>query len=751
MTKPERTISLLLLIAGSLALAAPSFAHKTDQFHFHIDPIVFEVLDVDVDTNSSKFNEYRDIQSGFNLPELRIFGETPDGNRTLELRAEHVLRDDARYELEYDVAGTWGLLVDYNKIPHLFGNDGTLMWEQTRPGVLELPDTMQSFIQTAIAGAGSAGTSFNFLNALLQPFLATADSVDLGLQRDRTHARVDVKKMHRFGVSVDVQHESRNGIRPYAGSFGFSNSIELFEPIDYETTHAVMSAETTTKRGGLRVGYRNSNFDNDTTTLFWDNWMRATDVSGGPAHGFSDLAPDNDSGLFFLEGRYGFGRGWRISGDVGYNVMEQDDPLLPYTINTALVGIDHETGATFNPTLAANLPVSSADAEADVLNFDVNVSKKFFDDLTLKLLYRYYDYDNQTPRVVFDGFAVFHSTWTAEPRVTVPFAFTRDDLGAELDWELTERTNLGFTYHLKGYDREFREVESSDEDVFKLSFDTKPSERFTIRASYEFGDRTIDDYLEEAGFSFLEDHDTGNHARTAQVRRGSPRVRRLGGVGVRLPYRGLEPQSRDLRTRRGLRREPVRSDQRRDPAVQRRPFLRAERDVRLVSLRPLRRSRELPARPPVGGDALDRPARRLDGRPRRVDRHRGPGIQRLAHRSLAVGYQRELVEVGWRRGLRISPRRDGNFGRVEGAGRLRQLRGHRAPGARSPDRLQHQPAHRRGLALPLRGLHHRQLQPAGAAALSAVDAVAGGQRRRLPGRRLRCQLQAELVASVLRN
>ena len=121
------------------------------------------------------------------------------------------------------------------------------MWNETRPGVLELPDPMQLFIQTTVAPR--APPTFPFLNNLLQPFLATANQIDLGLQRDRTHARVDVRKMHRFGVAVDVQHESRNGIRPYAGSFGFSNSIELFEPIDYETTHAVVSAETTTERG----------------------------------------------------------------------------------------------------------------------------------------------------------------------------------------------------------------------------------------------------------------------------------------------------------------------------------------------------------------------------------------------------------------------------------------------------------------------------------------------------------------------
>jgi MtrB/PioB family decaheme-associated outer membrane protein len=508
MSNPAR-LSTSAVCAGLLALAAPSLAHKSDQFHFHIDPIVFEVLEVDVDTNSSKFNEYRDIQSGFNLPELRIFGESADGgDRNMSLRADHVMRDDARYWFEYRNEGSWGLLLDYNKIPHRFGNDGIFMWQETAPGVLQLPDPVQQYFQTSIA---AGGTSYPFLNNLLAPFLATADRIDLGLQRDRTHARVDVAKMHGFGFAVDVQHENRSGNRPYAGSFGFNNSIEIFEPTDYETTHAVAAAELTQERGGLRFGYRHSTFENDNSTLLWDNWMRATDISGGPTRGFSDIAPDNDAGLFFVEGRVNIGGGWRLSGDVGYNVMEQDEPFLPYTLNTALVGIDHETGATFNPTLASNLPAQSADAKAEVLNYDLNATGSLGDAFTLKLLYRYYDYDNRTPRTEFDGFVVFHSTWSADPRITVPYAFTRDDLGAELDVELGDRTNLGFSYHLKSYEREFREIDDSEEDAFKLSFDTRLGERFTFRASYEFGDRTIDEYRVEAQeLSFVDPEGINN-------------------------------------------------------------------------------------------------------------------------------------------------------------------------------------------------------------------------------------------------
>ena len=194
-----------------------------------------------------------------------------------------------------------------------------------------------------------------------------------------------------------------------------------------------------------------------------------------------------------------------MSGNVGYNVMEQDDPLLPYTLNTALVGIDHETGATFDPTLPAQPPREQRRRRGQGVEPRSQRRHGPRRDWTFKLVYRYYDYDNHTPRTVFAGYVRFHADWTPDPRITVPYAFTRDDLGAEVEWDLSDRTGFGLSYHRKSWEREFREVEDSDEDVVKLSFDSRLGERFTVRASYELGDRTIDGYLVEAQmFSFFE-------------------------------------------------------------------------------------------------------------------------------------------------------------------------------------------------------------------------------------------------------
>ncbi|HEV2845848.1 MAG TPA: MtrB/PioB family outer membrane beta-barrel protein, partial [Thermoanaerobaculia bacterium] len=163
------------------------------------------------------------------------------------------------------------------------------------------------------------------------------------------------------------------------------------------------------------------------------------------------------------------------------------------------------TGAAFDPTNAANLPVREADTEVDTLNLSAQAGTRFGDDLSLTFRYRYYDYDNQSPRIEFPGYVRFHSVWEAIPRITVPSAYTKQDLGAELSWDIFQASRLGVAYRHEIWDREFREVESADEDIFILSFDTRPIDRVNVRASYEFGDRSIDGYNAAAqGFSFLE-------------------------------------------------------------------------------------------------------------------------------------------------------------------------------------------------------------------------------------------------------
>jgi MtrB/PioB family decaheme-associated outer membrane protein len=524
--KTGKWLALTALAAGILLLATalPCIAQETAQepaqgFTFIVDPIVFGIFESTVDTDSAKWEEYRDMSSGFVIPLLNIEGRGAD-DRFLGFRARNVRRDDARYTFDYGVLDRWGLTVDYNKIPHRFGNNGRMLWTQTSPGVYQIADPVQLALQTALEkqfAANRALITFPFLNSLISPYLATANPVDLGLERDRLNANLGFGSLRGFSWGLDYKHEDRDGNRPYGGSFGFSNATEVPEVIDYSINDAELAGAWNTDRAGVRFGYRMSTFKNNVSTMYWDNPWRltgATDPSaytapgsgsiGGSGVGFADLWADNESNVVFADGRTRLGANWYAQGSLSYNTMTQDDPLLPYTLNASIKGINFDH-SLFDATDVTKLPVRNSDNKVDVTNLSAQVGGDLGPAFDLTFRYRMYDYDNSSKRIEFPGYVRFHAVWEEIARITVPFSYTKTDLGAELGWDIGRASRLALSYNLQSWDREFREIDSSDEDIVKVAFDTHPSTRFNVRASYEFGDRSIGDYHPEAAEnSFVE-------------------------------------------------------------------------------------------------------------------------------------------------------------------------------------------------------------------------------------------------------
>src|SRR5436190_16164330 len=493
-------------LACLLVVNVPAFAAEDQEpaFSLSLDPVILDGLSNSTDGDDAKFEEYRDLGSGFRIPFLHLLGESKDGNRTLDLSILNGGRNDARYTLEYGLAGSWSMLLDYNKIQHRFGDDAHTLYTRTHPGVYEISDTAQRAVEAAIAAQGSAATG-----AILAPLFAVAPSVDLGLQRDRGRVRFDLGKRGSLRWSLDYEHENRTGLKAGGASFGFALANEIAEPIDYQTDNAAIGGEWVGHAGSLGFGYRYSKFKNDISTLIWDNPLRAP--TSTQARGIEDLPADNDAGTAYLTGRVKFGGDWWANGDVNYTQMTQDDQLLAFTINPGVIGTN-EDGTKFDASNPANLPQQHAGQKADVLNISGNVGTTFGDSLRLKFRYRYYDYNNKSDRIEFPGYVVFHAaTFTANPRITVPYAYKNDDIGAELNWDVFNASTLSFSYDKKSVNREFREVASSDEDVFRASFDSRFAGAFTLRAAYPRSDRSIDGYRLTAELdTFVEAEALGN-------------------------------------------------------------------------------------------------------------------------------------------------------------------------------------------------------------------------------------------------
>ncbi len=494
--------ALLAIFALScLALAGIAPAQEAGAgYRLHLDQLVIDIRNVDVDTDSARFEEYRDMSPGFAVRKLHVTMDGGDGARDLDFKAVNVGKDDARYRLTYGRIGSYSLDVDYNKIPHRFGNDGRLLYTETSPGRFEIPDPTQGALQTAVAqrhGTNPSGVNFPFLNGLISPYLNDANAIDVALQRDRTRARIGLGSLGGMRWAAEYRHEARSGNRAYGSSFGFNNVTELPEPIDYDTIDAELTGEWTGKASAIRFGYRQSRFDNANNSMLWDNPWRLTDSTdasayqapssssiAGSSKAQAALAPDNGLDTLFASGNFRIGRGW-LAASLGYTQMKQDEDLLEHTVNTAI------------PHLA--LPTGSADREVDVLNATADFKLPLTNSWDLKLKYRYYDYADDASRLRFEeGYVRYHGVLEEIPRVTVPVNYTKQTIGLETSFDFGQAGNLEFGYRRDSMDRELREIESADEDILSLTYDAKLASWLGLRLAAEFGDRDTSTYHVEA-------------------------------------------------------------------------------------------------------------------------------------------------------------------------------------------------------------------------------------------------------------
>ncbi|MDH3284075.1 MAG: MtrB/PioB family outer membrane beta-barrel protein [Acidobacteriota bacterium] len=502
---------LVALVAPAAALAGDGDEHL---FDFRLDPVVFELLFTDVNTNSSKFEEYRDMDSDALIRRFRLIGESRDRDRVFDLDVMNAGRADARYTMRYGNSGRYSVLFDYNVIPHRFGNDGRILHSIFgAPGVLSISDTTQQTLQDAIdaAVAGSVPINYTFLQAQLQPFIDTATVISPALERKRSRALIEVGKLSTMSWTIDLKQETREGSRPYGGTFGFNNAIELPEPIDYNTVNAEISGEWKGRRGGARFGASVSSFQNDVDTLIYDSPWRLVDATAdnayiapsssaieGPSRGRNALSPDNRAGQAYVSGHARLGQSGWFNGQVSFGQMKQDEPLLPHTINTAINNVNVPLLPFDDASLLANRPATSADADVKTLHVTANAGTKIGKKGSVKFRARYYDYDNRSPMISMPGYVRMDAVWEDIPRITVPYEYTKQKVGVEFGYDPSTKTHLAFGYDLESWDREFREIDGSDEDIFHFTIDSRASDRVTFRGGWEYGDRSTDPYATEA-------------------------------------------------------------------------------------------------------------------------------------------------------------------------------------------------------------------------------------------------------------
>ncbi len=464
------------------------------------------LLSADDERDSFKGQEFRDYEEDFTAGlDLLVRSERDQ----LRLTGRHLNLNDRDVDLEWRRFGVLKTRLHYNRIPHNFAFGARSLYSGVGTGRLTIDDAARQSLEGSSSPVDAAERA--------RQLIAGAPAIDLGLARDRIGLKLDFTAFDPLVIEISIDDESREGVRPWSGSFGYANSVEIPWAVDYDTRNVKIGLEYAAGSTLIRGSWRHSSFDNQISAQAFDNpWRTADSVLGrpinssyqsGPASGLIDLYPSNEQEELTLTAvKSQLPGNGTLMATVSWNRMEQDDPLLPYTTNTALVPGPRGADPPFVAADPANLPAVRANAEIESRLIHLRWTSRLSDAFDLKLHFRDSQVDNNTAQIVIPGFALEDQGWrnffpAGGGFTNLPIAQSTTSYGADLSYRAKARTKLTLSYAREEIDREFREVDESVEDRLKLQVDAKPAPWMDLRASYLTSDKEAKSYVFDQFFT----------------------------------------------------------------------------------------------------------------------------------------------------------------------------------------------------------------------------------------------------------
>ena len=435
-----------------------------------------------VDGDPARFQRYQDIRDGLLFSGARYAVDHPQGDYSFRALADNVGWRDQRFFADYDRPGRFIVSGNWDQIPQFYSVDTRTPYTSLG-GNLALDDATQRAIQL-----GQAKTD---------AYIPLAPQFDLIERRDIGQVNLKATPTPHVDVTAGYTLQRHSGELPYGASFGFSNDVEVPLPYDSRTNDFTLGTEWTKAGNMLRVAYQGTWFDNLDDTLVWDSPLRLDDASGSPGRGRLALWPSNSANTFSAAASTTLPRHTRITGFLSYGVWNNDDPVLPFTINSALPVIP--------------LPRTTTEGKAGITSANVNFVSHPAADWRFSARLRDYDYNNKTPAFPVNQYVSYDSSvntsLTGGPE---RYAHNRLTFDSDATWSGIPQVALtaGYSRNNTGYD--FRIFESSGENVFRVSADAVGTSWLTFRTQYEYGDRTGSD-LDEGLLTHIGEHPEIRH------------------------------------------------------------------------------------------------------------------------------------------------------------------------------------------------------------------------------------------------
>lgn len=427
----------------------------------------------DIDGDPARFQRYRDLRNGASADLFRYTRD--EGRWFLDLGGDHIGRRDQRYFVTAAQPGKVKASFVWDQVPLYFSNDTKSLFQYQGDGVFRIDDSIQRGIETkqfTLASVVGQATPFTTRNR--------RDTAAFGLVYT---ARPDLD------VKFNLKSFTKDGNMPWGATLGFNNATEIALPIDTRTTDVNTAIEWGSERGNFSVGYLGSWYNNHIQTIVWDNPIKITDSTYGSAYAPGDgtsqgrmsIWPSNTMHTVTAAGSLKLPARSRAAAFLSIGSMNQNEPLLPYTINTAIpeIHLDRTTADAEARTLATNLTFTSR-------------PNRYF---RLNARYRFYDFDNRTPHFEVHEYVRFDQVIEEFDPSGVgktgpePYSIKRQNLDLDASFTGLQFATVRLGYGRAQADRTYRIFEETVENTVRLSVDSVGNQYVTLRARYEHGRR----------------------------------------------------------------------------------------------------------------------------------------------------------------------------------------------------------------------------------------------------------------------
>ena len=468
----------------------------------------------------SKFEEYKRVREGFLFRRFRIASNPADSPRFFRLIGKGPTENDQQYLFDAGEYGRYRTTVEWSRLPKLFSRGSRTPYVDQGNGILIVSDQIKATLQPLLDIKSPT------LPLVAANIFRNSPLINIRQTRDTFSINQTFQVTSHWSVRARFLDYKRKGTKPLGiGSYervatpnveiGIPTTIgdafrvintELPEPIDSRTDQVTFGTSYVRQHWGVNFDYTFSQFKNRIESLAFDNPFRFTDkqaTSNGNfnrqefAHGNYAEEPSNKAHSFLVSAFVDLPGHSRLASALGWSFWKQNAPFVPFTLNTAITAANLPAGVT--PTSLAALPRQSLEGDVDTFTQDHIFASRPAKHFSFDIHYRSYDYNNNTPDILFPGYAAFSEsfwrtsivgTYGTERIENKPVSFHRQNFTAEGTWELAKWLDWKIEYQWEGWDREHRQVANSNENTFGTQLSYKPNKRFNSKLIYRYSDRT---------------------------------------------------------------------------------------------------------------------------------------------------------------------------------------------------------------------------------------------------------------------